>query len=420
MLVPFTMPGRAVLLREVAHNDHDTRQRAVSAESGDVRRPHALIVLLGFLLIAGCADPDVQMQRADAAPSSEEPFRGEEVERPEAASRSSSDESSTPTGARQAGSLRRIGDRLVQAQRFDTLWHRGGFVDDTLLLNPVTLVADDSLVYVYDFGATRVAAFDSRTGEARWAFGRPGGGPGEFGGVLIVTPGVSEGVRILDKGNGRVMDVAADGQLIREWSVLQNAVLTDMCALSDGTTLAVSIAREASGVLRLGAEDHSIRRIPLPWGDLDNFGGVAKQGFLAQVGNGKECVFAFTMGRGFARIGPDGTAYSARHVEHFDLPATERSSSADGATRTSLPSGATYAVSSLSVDRDTVVVFFNGPRGPYQRRFLDHYEARTGRYLHSHLLDAAVRRGVRVNGTYFVIDIEGDFPSLTALRPQPR
>lgn len=41
-------------------------------------------------------------------------------------------------------------------------------------------------------------------------------------------------------------------------------------------------------------------------------------------------------GCGIARVGPDGAAYGARHVEHFDLPATERGSNADGATHTSL------------------------------------------------------------------------------------
>src|SRR5690606_11807795 len=113
---------------------------------------------------------------------------------------------------------------------------------------------------------------------------------------------------------------------------------TDICVLSDDTVLLASIARETSEVLRLGAEGDTIQRIPLPWDDLDTMSGVARQGFLARVGDDQECVFAFTMGRGFARIGPDGAAYGARHVEHFDLPATERSANADGAVRTSLPS----------------------------------------------------------------------------------
>lgn len=68
----------------------------------------------------------------------------------------------------------------VHTETFDTLWHRGGVVDDSLLLFPHSMAVDDSIVYVFDRGATRIVAFAVESGEVRWAFGRRGGGPGEF------------------------------------------------------------------------------------------------------------------------------------------------------------------------------------------------------------------------------------------------
>lgn len=308
------------------------------------------------------------------------------------------------------------GPRRIRTEMLDTLWHRGGAVDDTLLLNPFSMVADDEHVYVYDSGANRIVAFDAATGQPLWVFGRRGGGPGEFGEHPRLALGPDSGLRVLDRVNHRFLDIAPGGTILRELPYRTKALASHSCALADGTTLITSHGEETDA-LHIGEDGTVVDRVPLPWPDLDTIPGLARQGTLVQTGDGRTCIFGFSMGRGFTRISATGAGYAAHYVEDFDLARAKVVRSARR-VETSFAHGAVYATMSLSVDRDTLVTLFRGPRGEFYKRFLDHYDVESGRYLYSRLLDLPVQDADRAGGTYFVFSVDGDFPSLTALVPR--
>lgn len=62
------------------------------------------------------------------------------------------------------------------------IYQIGGRVTDTLLLSPRLLEMADTLFYLFDYGDSRLKAFDTRTGELRWALG------GEQGSALFGNP----------------------------------------------------------------------------------------------------------------------------------------------------------------------------------------------------------------------------------------
>ncbi len=376
------------------------------------RRIVALV--LGAALVVGCHGDGENLSSASASVTAEPGNASTELSAPEAAG----DPSSVGSAKAGARPFQRIGTRSVLGEALDTLWHRGGAVDDSLLQFPFTMEVGDSLVYLFDRGAMRIVAFDAGSGELRWTFGRRGKGPGEFGDAVTLALGPSDGLRFFDRANMRFMDVSSDGQLQREW-VLPSRRVSHTCALTDGTTLIAADTYEPPSVLWIGEYGDTLRNILLPWAGLDTVNDLARQARMAPTGNGRECIFAFAMGRGFARLGPEGVAYAARYVEHFDLAATVTRRVGAG-TGTSFADNTVYATYSPSVDRDTLVVLFMGADREYYQRFLDHYDANTGEYLYSRLLDTSVGKAVRANGIYYVFKIDGDYPSLTALRPRPQ
>jgi hypothetical protein len=55
----------------------------------------------------------------------------------------------------------------------------GGTEHDTVLFRPGPSTVANGSLYVFDYGDSRLKAFDS-SGKLAWSFGRSGGGPGEF------------------------------------------------------------------------------------------------------------------------------------------------------------------------------------------------------------------------------------------------
>src|SRR5688500_14601142 len=115
--------------------------------------------------------------------------------------------------------------RRIAPVPWDTVWRRGGAVEDTLLLMPIAVAADSARAYVLDAAGHRVVAFDAATGAPAWLTAGEGGGPGEFaspgaiaaarGGAAVAGPGSARVTLLLmpiavaaDSARAYVLDAA--------------------------------------------------------------------------------------------------------------------------------------------------------------------------------------------------------------------
>ncbi|MCC6931228.1 MAG: hypothetical protein IT359_19725 [Gemmatimonadaceae bacterium] len=112
------------------------------------------------------------------------------------------------TGAREGAAQ----SRRVQRVALTPVWSVGGDVNDTTLLIPLDVRATLEHFVVYDGAAQRMLALSPRTGRIAWRFGRPGRGPGEFGGVAKVTARKAGGTFVVDWALSRLTEVTEDGK----------------------------------------------------------------------------------------------------------------------------------------------------------------------------------------------------------------
>jgi hypothetical protein len=98
----------------------------------------------------------------------------------------------------------------------------GGQTSDTTLLYPRVLASNDSVLFVFDQGDFRLKAFSTNTGKQLWAFGRSGGGPGEFRNPWqLVSEAGSDGIWVADAALVRatlIRDAIAVQELSLTWN----------------------------------------------------------------------------------------------------------------------------------------------------------------------------------------------------------
>lgn len=114
---------------------------------------------------------------------------------------------------------------------WDTIFHIGGSLEDTLLLKPRIFESGNEHLYVYDYFDDRLRAFD-RSGELTWTFGRSGEGPGEFSNAFDVEVGPRGDIWVVDAGASRITVVSSSGKLVRTFP-LAGAIVRDVVPLSD-------------------------------------------------------------------------------------------------------------------------------------------------------------------------------------------
>ena len=123
-------------------------------------------------------------------------------------------------------------------------------------------ISSDGLIYVADWGKSRVVVFDQQNGNAIRSFGGEGPGHGQFSLPTGITFGADDTLYVSDTGNNRVQQLTTDGNFVRsfgaeavepmvgsdEWVVLDEAAPNDQnpqlnaprhCALSTDNKLFV-------------------------------------------------------------------------------------------------------------------------------------------------------------------------------------
>lgn len=128
-------------------------------------------------------------------------------------------------------------------------------VEDTVVSQPSELTIDDrGLVYVTDFGSSRVAVLDSLGNPLR-LIGREGSGPGEFRWPRSVTVH-HDTMRLVDSRNGRLQILTDTGRFIGTMPLPPGA-----------TSGAVSIAADGSLLVGMNGTDSLLARRYNPEGE---------------------------------------------------------------------------------------------------------------------------------------------------------
>lgn len=122
-------------------------------------------------------------------------------------------------------------------------------------------VSESGLLFAADLMASTVVAVDSSGAAA--VLGRRGSGPGEFSGPFAIRT-TSDGVLVLDRGNGRVQLLTEGGEFVRSWSAAPEVARTRPYLLSNGHALVSTGGTDEALVAEFDSAGMRLRTIGSP------------------------------------------------------------------------------------------------------------------------------------------------------------
>ena len=305
--------------------------------------------------------------------------------------------------------------RNVAAASWDTLFIAGsGGVDDTLFARPHRVSVVGDLVLVGNGMTDRVIALDKNSGDVRWTFGRRGGAPTEFSGIVDIKAARGGTILVLDYGNGRVTELSTAGEFLGVRD-LKHLPAPPFAILPLGDrAIAMSPGGGARPFMELGPDSFDLRkRLPLAW--PDSIPTLANTELSLAEGSGNQWVSAFALGPGF--IVWKGDVPSAhRYIDY--VPFANR---VNAAIRRIGADSARYGARSMSISADEIFMLFGGrpvrsshPGEPTV--WIDVYSLE-GAYLRSYRLPFDTD-AMAMDGSTFYLLASDDAPELIALRPK--
>lgn len=275
----------------------------------------------------------------------------------------------TPLSGRDGGR-----ERLLSSPQWDTVWIASA-QSDAAILEPGSLTADSAATYVVDWSERHVVALRNTDGRKLWSAGRRGSGPGEFSELMFLGTTPDGLIAAIDQASRRMSYYARDGSHVRDVSLLRlGGAPESFCMLPDGNQLFASFA--ADSLIVLSRSGDRIRAIPKPSPVRDPKGGL-NQVLLRSDAIGARCAAALYLGVGFSQVSLEGETAIHPYIEDVPLPTwTYSAAGADSLTSDALAALDTF------VRGDTLWVLFEGGSS-LQRRILDAYDLRSGRYLSS-------------------------------------
>ncbi len=322
-----------------------------------------------------------------------------------------------PTRQKPAGENNQlVGNRAYLQGSWDTVWTRSGSLSDTVLLQPLLLLAFDSTVYVAEYGNMVVLALDAATGSVRWTAGRRGSGPREFMRPVLFRA-LDGMLAVADAPNQRISTVRADGSFASEARVELPSSVRSACQLSADVLLAGAVGRH-SALLRFSPQDSSPRKVQAPWlADLDQLPTVLGQFHLTQV-SPSLCAFVPLLGPSDLRVFDEQMQVVAR------VPARERLSPATadtqvlagGVIRTTIGRDAVFGWADVAIVGESAFVVFEGS-SKERLRLIDEFSLPDFAYVGTHLAPYRIKAatGFAQSLTLLMEDEEG-YPRITQLR----
>lgn len=267
------------------------------------------------------------------------------------------------------------GRRTVATVRLRQLWEVGGDANDTTILLPLQVRATREHFVVYDAMALRLIGLAPRNGKVRWRFGRPGAGPGEFGGVAKVTARSDGGTYVVDFTNARLPQVTEDGKAGERLDFRMGINPRGVCDAGRGR---VSLRSTENGEIeRVRDPSGKSTTEDLPWPELRSLPSLVRQSKIFEHPSAGVCLVSVTYGPMFAILDESGVRVRSRWIE--DIPMGEAKPLGKGSWEM-LPS--VKSVQGVTAVGDAFAVLFRG-RGPKRGRFVDVYSVTDATYLFS-------------------------------------
>lgn len=316
--------------------------------------------------------------------------------------------------------------RVIRPVSWDTLWSIRSSDRDTVLLNPVRVLARGGRVLVLDLGSSRVVALRALTGQVDWFSGREGGGPGEFRAPAFIAPDRSGGFVVGDRETGRLTFLTEKGRVTRTLNVPGISGVHGLCVPAPDRLLLFSpglsnpfSAGPVTPLLFLSWDGEILASFSSPWTDLVSAPPLLTEVHLANVQGAEGCWVALTKGRGFTRFRYGQFEPPRLYVEDLPLPKIEEQVRTEGGRPLSIRRRVLdpwRAADGIAVDPDFLAVPFIG-RSEYAGRVIDVYDG-NGRYRESYLAPMIIQSLAIEDGVFYILHSEGLYPALTALLAQ--
>ncbi|MCC6772522.1 MAG: hypothetical protein IT360_15105 [Gemmatimonadaceae bacterium] len=263
------------------------------------------------------------------------------------------------------------------------LWRSDTQRDAATLTYPFDLVFAAQGLAIYDHGEKHVQVVDAATGRARFAVGRHGPGPGEFGDRAVTFFGPAARPLMVEAIDGRV--TALEGEKLIPMRVPREQRWSTGCQWGrDRLLLQVrGLGEHDSYVVTTGDGARTVDSLPAPWPRHRTLPFLVRQAPLKQLDD-STCVYLPVYQQEFAIISPTAPPVTGTHIE--SLPeAREAVSGTSKRRRHSLAEGTRAGASDVAAWRDVVLVSFLGTSAQ-RHRVLDVYDRRSLAYRGSVLL----------------------------------
>jgi hypothetical protein len=282
----------------------------------------------------------------------------------------------TPAGpGGTSGRLRKVAERAVRRVRLSPRWTVGGTAEDTTILLPLQLRATREHFLVYDGVAQRLLALTPASGRIAWRFGRPGRGPGEFGGVAKLTAQRDGGAFVVDFALSRMTAVSEEGTAGRRVEYRMGVNPRGVCEAGD--THIHLRATESGEIERVHQSTGARTTQDLPWPALRALPSLVRQSMIFEHPQAGVCLISVSFGPMFALLDQSGVRARAQWIE--EIPMGQAASTGKGSWRM-LPS--TQGALGATAVGSAFAVLFRG-RGPKRGRFVDFYSVIDAHYLFS-------------------------------------
>jgi len=268
-----------------------------------------------------------------------------------------------------------VAGRELRDVRLTPRWMIGGNPEDTTILLPLQLRASREHFLVYDAVAQRLLALSPKSGRIDWRFGRPGRGPGEFGGVAKVTARRDGGAFVVDFALSRLTEVTEDG---KEGPRVDYRLGVNPRGVCEAGNTHIHLRSTESGEIervhvptgQRGSED-------LPWPELRALPSLVRQSMIFEHPQAGVCMISVTFGPMFALLDETGVRARARWID--EIPMGQAKALGKGSWEM-LPS--TQGAMGATAVGNSFAVLFRG-RGPKRGRFVDFYSVIDAGYLFS-------------------------------------
>jgi hypothetical protein len=313
------------------------------------------------------------------------------------------------SGDRAAASPTERSFREVEAR---TAWTRGGTESDTALLAPLSLVADARHVYALDPAGNRVVALSAADGSLAWTAGAAGSGPREFRAPSALALSPLDEVIVADPMNNRLAVLGREGEFRGTVPLRGIGHPVSLCPLADSSIVITLLTTSEFPVVRIARSGDVVQRFRLPWTDLHDASALTVQSQIAALPDGKSCMLALALGRGFARLEADQFGPPHAYVESMELPVPEMTE-LNGRPMQRLPKEQSAARGAFVV-ADRLIVPFGGTSDD-AGRIEDIYDARSGKYLYTHRLPFwSARTALAGRRSYHLVTVQG-YPAIRAV-----